>query len=172
MTDHFNVLTLITANYINVYYMIVTTTTTRYLLHNNKMEVATILNLLPLIFGEYQEIQLIEGLAYHFHFDHHLLLLDTNADANRFINNGTVPQTLCVDKVSELQCVHEINSKNTFMIVVAGSSEFEDNFNLLNEMKKMQKLQTNMKIGVFFVQFTSTDDLRKFFLYGVRSTRL
>ncbi len=134
------------------------------------MGVQSILNILTLLSCKYQEIEFIKELTEHFHFDHHLFLRDPSIDARRFIDTmGTTPLTQCVpasfDDSGLQNVVNEISSKVTFMIVAGENSEFEHNFNLLNKIKEIQRLQVNMKIGVFFEQQTSSDELQKLFVW-------
>lgn len=128
------------------------------------MRIETIVILLPIICNGYPEMDVISRLTDYFNFDHHLLLLNSTADANSFINRFT-PQTLYVlrddDDVTGLENVKEINSKNTFMIIASDTSKFKHN--LLLGIKNIQRLQSNMKIGVFFSQCLSTQDLYNFF---------
>lgn len=151
----------------------------QYLERNNifellvhKMIVEKILSFLFALCGEYQERLLIKDLTDHFHFDHHFFLLSPNADFKQYINtNEDTPRTVyitgsVVSNGSEVGDLNEIDSKNAFMVVVPDSSEFEQNFHLLNGIKKIQRLQVNLdqKIGLFFSQQTSSEDyLRKFF---------
>lgn len=132
------------------------------------MNVATIIvSLLSIVCGKYQEMQLIRELTDYFNFDHHFYLLDSSAETSRFINQtGITPQSLHVlrsadNEVNGLENVKSINSKNTFMIVVPEDSQLDRN--LLRWMKRIQRLQINMKIGVFFRQPTSIEDLHVFF---------
>lgn len=118
--------------------------------------------------SEYQEMELLKDLTDYFHFDHHFFLLGSTADANRFVNrNGTIPQTVYVSRSVNTEIgfedVGEINSKNAFTIVVPDTSELDQNLYLLNGLKAIQRQQINMKIGVFFSQDISNEDLEEFF---------
>lgn len=132
------------------------------------MGIATIHYLLSFIRGEYQEIELITQLTNYFNFDHHFFLLESNAATDRYIGTQMyTPQTVYVsERISEnfgLENGTQLNSKNAFLIVAPGSSKFEHSLNLLREMKKIQRFRINIKIGVFFTQHTSTEELYKFF---------
>lgn len=128
------------------------------------MEFSTIAILLPIICNGYQEMEIISRLTTYFLIDHHILLLNTTADTDRFINRVT-PQTVYFLRdngdVTRLQNVKRINSKNAFMIVVAQSSNVDGN--LLQGIKKIQRHQINMKIGLFFTHYSSMTHLHKLF---------
>ena len=109
----------------------------------------------------YQELELIKKLNNFFKFDHNIFLLDSSADVECFINRENTPKSIYVLKDNNNdEKLKEISSKNTFMIVVLGSSKFEINFKLLTQL---QRFQSNTKIGVFFSHFVSMEDLRKLF---------
>lgn len=128
------------------------------------MRIVWILSLLRVTYGEYQEMELITQLTDHFNFDHHFFLLDSTVDANRFINtNGFTPQTVrekTEDRIKFSQ-LGEINSKNGFMIVASEKSDFQHNLNLLDVIESIQILQKQMKVGMFFSQNSSVQDLHK-----------
>lgn len=108
--------------------------------------IATILGLLPIYFAEYQEGKLIGELNNFFNFDHNVFLLDSSVDRNRYIDirrREVTPQSVYVsqnvdDNFTELKSLTEINSKNTFIVVVLPSSNFCINLNLLNGLKEVQ----------------------------------
>lgn len=56
------------------------------------------------------------------------------------------------DNITELATLNEITSKNRFLIVVADIVEFESSSELLSHVKKIQDLNVDMKIGMFFAQ--------------------
>lgn len=125
-----------------------------------------IASLLHFMNGEHQETKLIGQLDNFFNFDHYILLMNPSADINRFIRTEWTPQSLFVlrnndDNVTELEILERTNSKNTFVVVVPGSGNFESIFDLLRRIKKIQQFQ--VKIGIFFQEFVSIDDLRKLF---------
>lgn len=126
-----------------------------------------IASLVQALSGEYQEMKLISQLSNFFKFDHHIYLLHASADDERFINrNESTPRSLLtfksVDDVgSKVQT--EMLSKNTFFIIAPGDTEFVRNSTLLHRIKKIQRLQTSMKIGIFFSTVASSEDLRKLF---------
>lgn len=133
----------------------------------------TITIFLPIIIcGEYQEQQLISELNKFFNFDHNILFLDTTVDINRFIYTKVrrkfTPTSLytfeIVDgNITGMVNLTKINSKNTFLIVSPNGSNYERNLNLLTKIKKIQRLQLKMKIGLFFQEIVSSEDLRKIF---------
>lgn len=132
------------------------------------MGIQTLLGLLPIICCIYQEIEFTTRLSKHFNFDHHFYVFDSSADINRYVNTeGSTPQSFYVSKNAnndtELDNVKEINSKNTFLIVVPGSSHFDRNSNILRRMKTIHRLQINMKIGVFFSHHSPKEGLHAFF---------
>lgn len=122
-----------------------------------------------------QEIKLINQLNDFYSFDHNVFLLDSATDMNCFVNTRTqeeftefTPQSLYVlknvgDNITGLETLNKIKSKNTFIIVVPQSSEFKDNFKLLAQLKKIQRLQISMKIGVFFSHIVASDNLQSLF---------
>src|ERR1700761_210545 len=117
--------------------------------------------LLPIICGVHQELKLIRDLNDFFNFDHNILLLDSSIDTTCFVDGESTPKSLYVfesanDNVTGLESLTEITSKNTFMVVVTGSSKLDNN--LMNLVEEIQKLQIDMKIGVFFANFASQKD--------------
>lgn len=105
------------------------------------MDILTLLSLLPIICGKYQEVELIRRLTSHFNFDHHFFLLDSSEDINRYVDTkGLTPRSLFVvtneGNDTELEIVREIDSKNSFLIVVTAIPKFEHNFTLLRRIKK------------------------------------
>lgn len=135
--------------------------------------IATIINLLSIILPEYQEAFLINELNNFYNFKHNIFWVDSSADLSRFINNTNqlkyTPQSVYVfqtvdDNITGLYDITKITSNsNIFFIVVAKSANFESNSNLLARIKKMQRLQINLKIGVFFSTTASSTDLQKLF---------
>lgn len=132
-------------------------------------EITTIINLLSVIRLEYQEQVLISELNNFFNFDHNIFLVDSSANIDRFINNAETikytPQNVYIFKkvgenITGLYSLSNIKSKNAFLIVVPDSSNVESNFNVI---RKVQRLQINLKIGVFFSHTISTEDLKKLF---------
>src|ERR1700761_7889418 len=96
--------------------------------------------LLPIICGVHQELKLIRDLNDFFNFDHNILLLDSSIDTTCFVDGESTPKSLYVfesdnDNITELESLTEINSKNTFMVVVPGSSDFD--INLLDLVYKI-----------------------------------
>lgn len=101
---------------------------------------------MPKTCAEYQS-QLIRKLNHFFDFDHNIFLFESSADIGRFIDTTrgsghSTPQSVYVfksdnDKITGLDSLKEIWSKNTFIIVVLGSANFEGNFNLLTRVRQM-----------------------------------
>src|ERR1700761_3217931 len=132
--------------------------------------IVSIISLLPILCTEYQELRLISQLNNFYGFDHNILLLDSSTDTNRFINKDeNIPQSLYIfrraaDNTTGLNTRTRIESKNTFMIVVLESGDFQTYLDFLHQLKRIQRLQIKMKIGMFFSsQFVSIDDLRHTF---------
>ncbi len=120
------------------------------------------------------ELKLISKLNSHFGFDHNIFLFNSSViDLNRYIEtkkepDQIVPQSVFVfesadDKFTALESLQEIKSKRTFMIVVSGSVTFENNLNLLTQVKKIQLRQIDMKIGIFYPHSVTRKDLHNLF---------
>ncbi len=129
------------------------------------MVIEAILGILPLIS---QEASLIGDLNNYFKFDHNVLLLDSSAVTDHFIGCGNYPKSVYVfesahGNVTGFKSLREIKGKNTFTIVVPGSSSFSKNLNLLKKVRRIHRLDTNMKLGLFFRNFTSLDEIRAHF---------
>lgn len=125
--------------------------------------------------AEYHEQKLISGLNNFFNFDHNIHLFDSSVDIDRFINTrgsgNLTPQSLYVFKSADDNITDSVNiqktmSKNTFVIVVPGSVNFELNLYLLTRLKEIQRLQINLKIGIFFPQIASSEDLQDLFKWS------
>lgn len=127
--------------------------------------VIMMLSLLPCVIGEHQEMRLIAELNNVFNFDHHIFLLDRTTDVDRFVNiTELTPKSLLVfDGNNDNEIGLEIQSKNTFMIVVPCSCEFDRNIDLLHRLKNIQRLQIHMKIGIYYPELASTEELQKMF---------
>lgn len=125
------------------------------------------INLLLIMFSEYQEVTLIRGLNDFFVFDHNIFLFHSSVDRDRFITSRIkfqTPQSVYAfdsENISGLENVSDIKSKNTFMIVVPGSSGSTGSF--LRYVREIQKRKIEMKIGIFFTKFVSTTNLVKLF---------
>lgn len=130
------------------------------------MAIRAFVSLLPLIS---QEVRLIGDLNNFFNFDHNIVVLEASANIDHFINrDANYPQSIYVfdgshGNIKGLESLTKIKSKNTFMIVVPESSTFDSNLNLLNCIKGIHRLDTDMKIGMFLPQSTSMEDLQKLF---------
>lgn len=132
--------------------------------------VVLIMTLVHLICCENPELKLIRELNDFFSFDHNLFLLEASVDTNRFISStGQAPQAIYVfnnvisGTIAELETVTEISSKNIFTLVALSDSSFERNLNFFGRLKNIQRLQKKMKIGIFFPQLSSMDDLSELF---------
>lgn len=136
----------------------------------------TIFNLLSTVCLQYQEVALVNQLNNFFSFDHNIFLMDSSIDHNLYIttslkskNDGNyTPQSLYTFKLVEgnitgLENLKEIRSKNTFLIVVLESSIFESNIQILTHVNVIQRLNSQMKIGVFFSNTVSMDSIHKLF---------
>lgn len=131
----------------------------------------TISNICP----QYQEYILINELNDYYKFDHNIFLLGSSVDPDRFVNLSFIatkqfkstPQSLYVfedgrNNIKGLETLTAaIKSKNTFLIVSPDQANFNENLILLTQIKEIQRLNINMKIGVFFSDTISIDDLKK-----------
>lgn len=128
--------------------------------------IAAIINLLPII--RHQESVLISGLSNFYNFDHNIFLLDSSVDINRFLNTEQdTPQSLYTfnntgNNITGLETLKEIKSKNVFLVVVSVGVNLSD-LTFLNRIKNIQRLNKNMKIGVFYSDPVSTANLQKLF---------
>lgn len=125
--------------------------------------------------GHHQELTFISELNNFFNLDHNIFVVHASKDTNRFISaprqtmQFTTPQSLYVfedtdgDNITGLEPLTEIKSKSTFLIVVPGVSNFDGIINLLSRMKEIQRLQIQVKIGIFFSDITSSENLQKLF---------
>lgn len=130
---------------------------------------------MSIISCESPELKLITELNKFFNFDHNLFLLQSSADVDRFIclrsRQDVTPHTVFVvgntDENTSNTTNIRISSKDTFAIVIFDGSEndfsYDTNFDLFDELKEIQSLTTNMKIGIFLPQLTSMDDLSTLF---------
>lgn len=129
-----------------------------------------VISLLPIFLLEYQEVKLIGDLNRFFHFDHNIFLLDSSVETGRFISRQeaeVIPQSVYVfkrvgDNINGLESLKNIQSKNTFLIVVPATSTFNSNSNLLKLVKKIHVMQSKIKIGMFLPDFVSSKDLKMF----------
>ncbi len=135
--------------------------------------VTAYVNLLPLFYSGYAEHKLISQLNTFFQIDYNIFLFDSSANINRFINTESQPQyspqSLHVFKNVDgnitgirLEVFNKTRNKNEFLIVVSPYSNFESNLNLLTQVKDIQSLRLNLKIGLFFANFGSAN-LRQLF---------
>lgn len=139
-----------------------------------------LLNLLSTSHSQYQELVLINQLNNFFCFDHNIFLFVGSDDINRYILTSSptptyktneekfIPRSIyrftqLEDNTTGLETLKEIKSKNTFLIVVPESSNFEKNLKFLAQVKSIQRLQINVKIGVFFSDIPTSDNILKLF---------
>lgn len=139
--------------------------------------------LLSTVRPQYQELELISQLNNFFIFDHNVFLLDSSTDFDRYIltksiglnsttNDGykDTPKSIYIFQVLEnnitgLENLVEIKSKNTFLIIALGSSNFERNLQFLTQVKLIKRLNINMKIGMFFSDISSSDNVQQLFTW-------
>lgn len=117
-----------------------------------------------------QEAILIDNLNNYFKFDHNIFVMESSMDVDQIVRNCSQPITLFISQkakgsVAGLEGVRQIISKNILMIVVMETSQLARNFKLLNQIQNIHRLHKNMKIGIFFQNITSMDDLRDHFLW-------
>lgn len=112
--------------------------------------IVTTLNLLPIILSNDIQVNLINQLNRHFHFDHNLFLLDPSIDENDFLNttSSQTPRSIFVWNKHSAP-ITEVKSKHTLSIVAPKTSQFDGNVELWAAIKIIHRLQANMKIGIF-----------------------
>lgn len=113
-------------------------------------------------------LNLINKLNNFYCFDHNLMLMESTSIADQFINtpvsaielNSYVPQTLYVinDISGEIKINPIRRSKNTFMIIGLKSTNLEKNIIFMTKIKDFQRVNVNLKIGLFFSQSLPTSD--------------
>lgn len=133
--------------------------------------VVRIINLLPIIICEYQQLTLINRLNEFLNFDHNVFLLENSAtvEINCFMKNYKsadeyTPQSHYIFGSADDNITgwaSHIESKNTLMIVVFDTFDFDSNINLLNKIHRVGSI--NIKFGVFFLQIISNENLLKLF---------
>lgn len=137
--------------------------------------IATVVNLLAVVIPHHQEQLLIENVNEFFNIDQNVFVLESSTNLDRFICHSSLRHELheCVprsvftferldDGVTVTEKFKEIISKNTFLIVASESSDFMRNANLFIRIKEIQRLNINMKIGLFFAH-DLRHDLQKIF---------
>lgn len=141
---------------------------------NTEMRVVIIVTVLSIICGvegsnQELEQQLISALNDFFKFDHNLFVIEESS-ANHFFNAANqVPRTIFTFKNNErdnftvLERLTEIHSKNTLLIIILDGSSLYKNAAFLIRFKSLQRLQTSMKIGLFFTQLVSLEDIKQLF---------
>lgn len=134
--------------------------------------VVIIVSLLHIICCENLELKLISELNNFFDFDHNVFLVESSANISRFISSGRQNELATrtvyvfkeiVENITELKSLMELTSKNTFTIVALDGSSFDRNIEFFDQLKTIQRLQINMKIGFFLPKFATMDDLGKLF---------
>lgn len=127
-------------------------------------------------YAVHDELKLLSQLNNFFNFDHNIFLIHSSVDTGRFMISTRgpghlipTPQSLYLFKstddnsITGLENVKKIWSKNTFVIVVPRNTEFKSNILLLVRVKEIQRLQDNMKIGIFFTNIASSEDFLQLF---------
>lgn len=132
----------------------------------------TIINLLSTFNRQYQEVVLINQLNNAFIFDHNIFLLHSSAELNRFVDVtetlDSTPKSLFIfesidDNIQEFEIPIKVQGKNKLLIVTPKSSNFKSNFNLLKFIKKIQIVNVDLKIGVFFPSGALSNDVQDLF---------
>lgn len=131
----------------------------------------SVVNLLSsIITAPNQELVFIGRLNRAFSFDHNIFLLHSFADVNRFVSSTNqvhnTPQCLFRfdDNITALEVFQNRTAKNELLIVVPdGWTNFDSNLNVMSMVKKIQRLNINLKIGMFFAHMLSDDDLEELF---------
>lgn len=133
---------------------------------------AIVATILSIIHPQYQELGLINRLNNVLSFDHNIFLVHSTVDINRYVNakNGhsSTPQSIYTfknsdDNIMEFKTFGDIPGKNKLLILVPESSNLQSNLRVLTFVKKIQFFHVNMKIGVFFSQIATRDDISTLF---------
>lgn len=142
--------------------------------------IVTIISLLiTAISPQYQEMLLIQNINKFFTNDQNIFFIESSIDLNRFVYKPSsrndfhehtaerTPQSIFMferldDGITGIESLKEIKSKNTLLVVVSVKSNFVQNENLFTQIKEIQRLNIDMKIGVFFSHIFS-DDLHRLF---------
>lgn len=134
------------------------------------MKVVLIVSLLHVISCRENPVKrLISELNHYFYFDHNIFLGNSPADIARYLDtNSVTPKTINIFKSLQENktasaSITKILSKNTFLIVILGSSTIEQSYDFLKYVKTIQRIPISMKVGIFFRQVTSIDDVRILF---------
>lgn len=105
------------------------------------------------------EIKLITKLNQFYCFDHNLILLESTTILDQFVNtprssSSYVPQTLQVieDITGEINTKSFRRSANAFMIIGFRSTNIERNLIFLTKIKDFQRVNIDLKIGLFVMQ--------------------
>lgn len=137
----------------------------------------TIMSLTTFISVEPVEPTIISQLNTHFNIDHNMFLMEASVDLNRFFNSASqqfasTPKSLIVfetnatDRGSEF--FNDVRAKNELLIVASNDTTFSNNLNLLMQIKAMQLLRLNIKVGLFFSHFV-VDDLQQLFEWSFKN---
>lgn len=138
----------------------------------NKNLSLTVINILSTIVGrQYQEVLLINKLNNVFIFDHNIFLLHSSADIHRFFYTTTsldwTPRSLFIfenfNNFSQLNFSAKLQGKNKLLVVATKSSITKSNLDLLRFVKKVQLVNVNIKIGIFFQFRANTYDVHDLF---------
>lgn len=116
---------------------------------------------------------LINELNTFFDLDHNIFFLHASVDVNRFIattkqQGKFTPQSVytfsnIIGNVTGLEALSRARSNNELLVLVPEASDFNENLNLLMRVKQIQRLNLNLKIGIFFSHLTDDGDLMKLF---------
>lgn len=129
---------------------------------------------LPLVCADNRELRLISQLNKYFNFDHNIFLFNPSANISRFIDTtelSSVPRSIYTFKgdnesIIELESFKAIMGKSTFLIGITDGAQFSGNLMLLTEVKRLQRLQVQMKIGIFFPHVATSKDLDDLFQWS------
>lgn len=132
--------------------------------------VTTVLSLLTAVNPQPQELQLIHNVNEFFNIDHDIFLVESSIDIDRFIQrpsllndaNENTPRSIFTfsrleDRITASNNLKDITSKSTFLVVASEESDFVRNSNLLAQIKEIQRLHVNLKIGLFFAYILAED---------------
>lgn len=126
-------------------------------MHYNELS-TIVMSVLASISHQSEEIMLINRLNKVFNFDHNIQLIDSSLDLNRFIDGGnqreSVPTSFytfgsSVDNIDGLNGLTRIESKNTLLIVALEEFPFGFSSKMQRRLVEIQRMQRNMKIGIF-----------------------
>lgn len=141
--------------------------------------IPVIFNLVSIVRLPSQEVALINRLNQFFDFDHNIFLLDSTLDPDQYVDRRVTnlaqrPQSVytfdnAADDINITSPTYsnEITSTKTFLIVGVENLNFENDSKTLSEIKRIQRVCRNVKIGVFFANnATSVDIIEKLFRWS------